>query len=52
MENIPPNYLVRLRDKMNGGLTNLRKSGRYEFMIDKNDPTSYGDRFEILITVN
>jgi len=46
------NYQVMLKDKHTGSATDLRQQGTYTFSVNKNDKTSYGNRFELLIKTN
>jgi hypothetical protein len=46
---LPANYSLKLRDKLTGTLTDMRKKGKYAFKIDKSNPNSYGDRLELII---
>ena len=50
LQNIPSNYNIRLKDKLNGRIINLRFTDHYDFNIDKTVAASFGDRFEVIIT--
>ena len=52
LNNIPAGYHIWLVDKFSGSKTDLRVNKNYAFAIDKNKQQSYGDRFELLITLN
>lgn len=52
LNNVPATYHIWLTDKLSGGRADLRAGGSYSFTIDKNNQQSYGDRFELLITLN
>jgi hypothetical protein len=50
LQNIPSNNNIRLKDKLNGRIINLRLTDHYDFNIDKTVAASFGDRFEVIIT--
>lgn len=47
---LPLSYRVLIKDKLTGSVNDLRVQPNYVFKIDKRDPGSFGQRFEISIT--
>ncbi|MDO3628868.1 hypothetical protein [Mucilaginibacter sp. BT774] len=52
IKNIPANYHIILKDKIKGSVVDLRLQPRYVFTIDKANKSSFGDRFDLLISLN
>lgn len=46
---VPAKYSLKIRDKLTGAMTDIRKQQKYSFKIDRSDPKSYGDRLELII---
>ena len=50
IQNVPTGYLLRIKDRLTGKLQDIRKQPNYTFKITKSNKTTYGDRFELVIT--